>query len=102
MQAYQSRWMADSTKSTMSSQWRTSLNFCEEHGLIPLPAEMDTILLYITFLASRLRYVSIINYLLQGACSLKVRLIKPGTLAQYIASCYLCTCVRVQVGFILH
>ena len=45
------------------SQWKCYLNFCSDYGLDPLPAEIDTILLYIAFLAESKAYVSIINYL---------------------------------------
>ena len=45
------------------SQWKFYLNFCSDYGLDPLPAEIDTILLYIAFLAESKAYVSIINYL---------------------------------------
>ena len=45
------------------SQWKFYLNFSSDYGLDPLPAEIDTILLYIAFLAESKAYVSIINYL---------------------------------------
>ena len=55
--------MAKSTTSTRKSQWRVYLRFCEEFELVPLPASLDTILLYITYLANSYAYVSIIHYL---------------------------------------
>ena len=60
---YQSAWMADSTAVTRKSQWKCYFRFCSEYELEPLPASLDTVLLYIVFLADRLKYVSIINYL---------------------------------------
>ena len=60
---YQSAWMADSTATTRKSQWRCYLRFCSEYDLVPLPATLDTVLLYIVYLADRFKYVSIINYL---------------------------------------
>ena len=61
---YQSRWMADSTVLVRKSQWKMYMKFCEEFDRIPLAACVDTILLYLSFLASKLKYVSIINYVL--------------------------------------
>ena len=55
--------MADSTKSARKSQWRIYLRFCDEFGLCGLPAEMDTILLYLAYLAQTRSYITIINYL---------------------------------------
>ena len=49
--------------STRKSQWKFYLNFCQIYDLVPLPATMDTILLYLAYMADRLKYVSIINYL---------------------------------------
>ena len=45
------------------SQWKIYLTFCEDFKLVPLPASMDTILLYLAFLADTRSYVTIINYL---------------------------------------
>ena len=45
------------------SQWKTYLVFCSDHELDPLPAEMETILLYLAFLAESKSYNSIPNYL---------------------------------------
>ena len=55
--------MADSSFKTRRSQWKMYLKFCTEFELRALPASLDTILLYIAYLAERLKYVSIINYL---------------------------------------
>ena len=45
------------------SQWRIYLTFCQEFDLVPLPASMETILLYLAYLAESRSYVTIINYL---------------------------------------
>ena len=45
------------------SQWRIYLKFCHELDLVPLPASIDTILLYLAYLAGNRSYVTIINYL---------------------------------------
>ena len=63
MKEYQSHWMADSTASTRQCQWRHYLRFCSEYDQVPLPAGLDTILLYIAFMAGQFKYVSLINYL---------------------------------------
>lgn len=61
---YQSRWWADSTLKTRTSQWKFYFAFCEDYGVEPpLPASRDTILMYIAHMASKLTYVSLVNYL---------------------------------------
>ena len=61
---YQSRWWADSTVKTRCSQWTFYFRFCEEYGVEPpLPASKETVLLYIAHMASKLSYVSLVNYL---------------------------------------
>ena len=45
------------------SQWRIYLRFCADYDRVPLPADMDTILLYLAFLAQERAYMTIINYL---------------------------------------
>ena len=63
MREHQGSRMADTTKSTRNSQWKNYLNFCQDLELIPLPATLDTILLYIPFMSECFMYVTIINYL---------------------------------------
>ena len=63
MRKYQDNWMADSSKSTRRSQWKHYFSFCEEYNQNALPASLDTILLYLAYMASSFKYVSIINYL---------------------------------------
>ena len=61
---YQHNWMSEASKATRSSQWRSYISFCEEFGINPpLPASLETILLYVTHLAERLKYRSIKAYL---------------------------------------
>ena len=45
------------------SQWKIYLSFCDDYQLEPLPGSMDTILLYLAFLAESRSYVTIIKYL---------------------------------------
>ena len=63
LRRYQSNWMADSTKTARTSQWRIYLRFCDEFDRQSLPASMETILLYLAYLAESRSYVTIINYL---------------------------------------
>ena len=63
LSTYQQNWLADSSKTAKMSQWRIYLRFCDEMELVALPAEMDTILLYLAYLAETRSYVTIINYL---------------------------------------
>ena len=56
-------WLADSTKSTRNSQWKHYLQFCDDYERVPLPASLDTILLYLSHMSLSFKYVSIINYL---------------------------------------
>lgn len=60
---YQSKFYAESSMRTRKSQWRKYLAFCTDLSLTPLPATLETILLYLAYLAETLKYVSIINYL---------------------------------------
>ena len=55
--------MAESTLATRRSQWRKFVQFCVVYDRIALPASLETILLYLAFLAEKFKYVSIINYL---------------------------------------
>lgn len=55
-------WSSNTWK-TRKSQWRKYLDFCEVHELEPLPASIDTICLYISYLTFAFQYSSITNYL---------------------------------------
>ena len=56
--------MSEASKATRKSQWRAYLEFCDEFGVeTPLPASLETVLLYVTHLADRLKYRSIKAYL---------------------------------------
>lgn len=59
----QSLCWAESTWTTRNSQWRRYLNFCESYGITSIPATVDTMCLYVTFLTQSLAYSSICNYL---------------------------------------
>ena len=63
MCAYQRNWLADSSWSTRQSQWRHYFRFCDVYDQVPLPASLDTVLLYLAYMASSFKYVSIVNYL---------------------------------------
>ena len=55
--------MASSSLTTRQCQWRHFFKFCQLYQQVPLPASLDTVLLYLTFMAESFKYVSIINYL---------------------------------------
>ena len=61
--AYQKNWLADSSWSTRQSQWRHYFKFCDTYNQVPLPASLDTVLLYLAHMADSFKYVSIVNYL---------------------------------------
>lgn len=44
------------------SQWKRYGNFCSMYNLVPVPAEVETICLYITHLCDTLKYSTIVNY----------------------------------------
>ena len=49
---------------TRNSQWNFYFRFCVELGVDPpLPASLVTVLRYIVYMAARLKYVSLTNYL---------------------------------------
>ena len=54
---------ADSTLSTRRSQWRVYLRFCSTYGLVPIPAQPQTIVIFLTHLSSSCKYCTIIDYL---------------------------------------
>ena len=55
--------LANSTHRTYSAAQRQFLNFCDTYGLSPLPASEDTLILFVTSLAARLKPQSISAYL---------------------------------------
>ena len=63
--------LADSTNRTYSAAQRQFLSFCDTYGLIPLPASEDTLILFVTSLAVRIKPQSI-NVYLAGVRSLHV------------------------------
>ena len=54
---------SDNTWKSRKSQWKRFFGFCSEFGLTPLPADVETIGLYVTFLARDCCYVTIANYI---------------------------------------
>ena len=54
---------ADSTLSTRRSQWHVYLRFCSSYGLVPIPAQPQTIVRFLIHLSTYCKYCSIINYL---------------------------------------
>ena len=63
--------LAESTHRTYSAAQRQFLSFCDTYGLTPLPASEDTLILFVTSLAARIRPQSI-NVYLAGIRSLHV------------------------------
>ena len=61
---YQSMWLSEASLKTRSSQWNFYYKFCAETGVDPpLPTSFRDVLRYIVYMASRLKYVSLTNYL---------------------------------------
>lgn len=54
---------AESTWKCRKSQWKKFLDFCQLYKLVPVPATVETVCLYITYLCDCLAYSSICNYL---------------------------------------
>lgn len=54
---------ATTTWSSKISQWKRFSDFCEQYNLVVLPASVDTICLYITYLCGQVKYSTIANYL---------------------------------------
>lgn len=54
---------APSTWSTRNSQWRRYMSFCEEYQIHSIPASVETMCLYVTYLTQTLAYSSICNYM---------------------------------------
>lgn len=61
--AFKTAAFASSTHKTYSSQIKSYLRFCGSHGLVPVPASQETILVYLAFLARTLSSNSIPGYL---------------------------------------
>ena len=53
---------SSNTHKARKSQWKKYFGFCKDFGLIALPADAETIGLYITYLARTCCYVTIQNY----------------------------------------
>lgn len=54
---------ADNTVSTRKVQWRKYLSFCEDLGLVGLPAETQTVARFLTYLARTSKFNTVNNYL---------------------------------------
>ena len=54
---------SDNTWKSRKSQWKRYYDFCTEFALLPLPADAETIGLYVTYLARKCCYVTIMNYI---------------------------------------
>lgn len=54
-------WVAYTWK-CCQSQWKRYTDFCTLYDLQPLPASVDNVCLYITFLSSQVKYKTICNY----------------------------------------
>ena len=53
---------SDNTIRCKKSQWKQFFKFCHEYDLTPLPADSETVCLYITYQTSRVCYITIANY----------------------------------------
>lgn len=60
---YQARSYAVTTSRTYAAQQRAYLSFCHQYAYTPLPATGDQLCMYVAFLARRLQYSSIKQYL---------------------------------------
>ena len=58
-----SKCWSENTHRARKSQWKRYFAFCEEFSLIPLPADVETVGVYITYLARKCCYITITNYL---------------------------------------
>lgn len=58
----QSMCWAASTWKSRQSQLRRYFKFCHSYKLQPLPASVDTVCLYVTYLSSQVKYKTICNY----------------------------------------
>lgn len=58
----QSLCWAKSTWRTRNSQWKRFDDFCRLYGLMPIPASVDVVCLYITFLSDTSKFSTISNY----------------------------------------
>ena len=50
------------TRTAYKSRWNRYYGFCTDYGLVPLPASVTNMCLYITFLSKSVGYVTIKNY----------------------------------------
>lgn len=62
-EVYRTLCWAPSTRRAYSVHRRCYLRFCTSAGISPVPASTDTLCLYATFLARRLKYKSVCQYL---------------------------------------
>ena len=60
---YKAHAMASSTQKTRQGQWRKYFTFCDEYDLKPLPANGHQVCRFLVYLAPKLKYSSINNYL---------------------------------------
>lgn len=58
----QSAW-AESTLKTRNSQWARFINFCQDNGLQPLPAETLTVARFLVHIGTKCAYTTCNNYL---------------------------------------
>jgi integrase len=56
---YRKKSRADNTKRAYQSDWRHFCAWCEEHHLVPLPAEIRTVERYVTLLAKRCKVATL-------------------------------------------
>ena len=54
---------SENTVKAYKSRWNRYNDFCDEFGLLALPASVETICLYLTQLMKKLCYITIVNYL---------------------------------------
>ena len=55
-------WSAN-TLATRNSQWRKYLKFCADIGQVPMPADVQTVVRFLVFLARDCKYSTVNNYL---------------------------------------
>lgn len=61
--AAQAKCLAESSWKTRRSQWKDFMQFCSMINIVPVPVSAANLCRYIAFMARRLKYTSIINYL---------------------------------------
>ena len=58
-----SRCWSDNTWKSRKSQWKRYNDFCTEFDLVPIPADVETVGIYIVYLSRTCCYVTIANYI---------------------------------------